>query len=117
MAAADVEIVISQLTDERAAKFQRLAPHFRGPAIDWKHLEYCTTKPEVENPIWRPNESRKTHFLARRSTSRSAAAILDYFPLPVSSRSEVLSTIELLDPQNIGIAIEIWLLSHLHADL
>ncbi len=62
MAAADVEIVISQLTDERAAKFQRLAPHFRGPAIDWKHLEYCTTKPEVENPIWRPNESGKLIF-------------------------------------------------------
>ena len=117
MAAADVEIVISQLTDEIATKYRRLAPHFRGPAIEWKHLEYCTTKPEVENPIWRPNRSGNIHISACRSTSGSAAAILDYFPLPVSSHSDVHSTVGLLDPQNIGIAVEISLLSRLQADI
>ena len=117
MAATDVEIVISKLTDELATKYRRLAPHFRGPAIEWKHLEYCTTKPEVENPIWRPNRSGNIRILACRSTSGSVAAILDYFPLPVSSHSDVHSTVGLLDPQNIGIAVEISLLSGLQADI
>ena len=117
MAATGVEIVISQFTDEIATKYRRLAPHFRGPAIEWKHLEYCTTKPEVENPIWRPNRSGNIHISACRSTSGSAAAILDYFPLPVSSHSDVHSTVGLLDPQNIGIAVEISLLSRLQADI
>ena len=39
MAAADAEIVISQLADVIATEFRRLAPHFRGPAIEWKYLE------------------------------------------------------------------------------
>ena len=117
MAATGVEIVISQFTDEIATKYRRLAPHFRGPAIEWKHLEYCTTKPEVENPRWRPSRSGNIHISACRSTSGSAAAILDYFPLPVSSHSDVHSTVGLLDPQNIGIAVEISLLSGLQADI
>jgi hypothetical protein len=117
MAAADVEIVISQFTDEIATKYRRLAPHFRGPAIEWKHLEYCTTKPEVENPIWRPNQSGNIHISACKSTSGSAAAILDYFPLPVSSHSDVHSIIGLLDHKNIGIADEIWLQSRLQAEI
>ena len=28
-----------------------LTLHFRGPATQWDWLEYCATKPEVENPI------------------------------------------------------------------
>src|SRR5664279_4285390 len=54
MAAFKPDILISQLQDKIATKFQRLTLHFQGPATQWDWLEYCATKPEVKNPIWRP---------------------------------------------------------------
>src|SRR5664279_40176 len=54
MAASKPDILISQLLDKIETKFQRLTLHFRGPATQWEWLEYCATKTEAENPIWRP---------------------------------------------------------------
>jgi hypothetical protein len=54
MATSEMELVISQLLDEIETKFRRLDLHFRGPAFEWHEFKYCPTKPEVENPIWRP---------------------------------------------------------------
>jgi len=48
------EILISQLLDEIETKFWRLHLHFRGPAVEWDRFKYCSTKPEVKNPIWKP---------------------------------------------------------------
>jgi len=50
------------------------------------------------------------------STSGLAAAILD-LSLPVRSDSIVDTSVGLLDPENIGSAIEIALLSHVHMEL
>jgi len=54
MATSEMELVICQLLDETETKFRRLDQHFRGPAFEWDKFKYCPTKPEVENPIWRP---------------------------------------------------------------
>ncbi len=45
------------------------------------------------------------------------AATLDYLPLPVRLHSDVRSTVGLLDPENMGIAVEISLLSRLQAEI
>ena len=56
MAASKPEVLISQLVDKIQTKSQRLNLHFRGPTVQWDWRQYCTTKPEVENPRWRtPN--------------------------------------------------------------
>src|SRR5208282_1609463 len=41
MAAAKPEVLISQLLDKIATPFQRQTPHFRDPATQWRHCEYC----------------------------------------------------------------------------
>ena len=50
------------------------------------------------------------------NTSCLAAAILD-FPLPVAFGSVGNRTIELADPENVGVAVEIFFLSHLEAEI
>ena len=54
MAASKPEILLSRLVDEIETKSQRLNLHFRGQAIQRKKGEHWKTKPEVENPRWRP---------------------------------------------------------------
>ena len=39
MAAADAEIVISQLADVIAMKFRRTPPYFIGPAMFWRYVD------------------------------------------------------------------------------
>jgi len=41
------------LVCEIETKFKRLLQHLLGPAIQRKYFEYCTSKPEMENPKWR----------------------------------------------------------------
>ena len=48
------EMHIYRLVCEIETKFKRLIQHLLGPAIQRKYFEYCTTKPEMENPKWRP---------------------------------------------------------------
>ena len=54
MAASKQDLDIIRLVDEIETKFQRLILHLRGPATQRDYWEYCTIKPEVENPRWRP---------------------------------------------------------------
>ena len=39
MAAADAEIVTSQLADVIAMKFRRIPPYFIGPAMFWEYMD------------------------------------------------------------------------------
>jgi hypothetical protein len=95
MAAADAEIVTSQLADVIAMKFRRIPSYFIGPAMFWKNVR---PNRKWKNPRWRPRRS-------------------GIIPFPARSHSEVLSAIELLDPKNTGFAVEIWLIARLHAKL
>jgi len=54
MAASKPKILISQLLGKIETKCRRLYLHFRGPAVEWDRFKYCSTKPEVKNPIWKP---------------------------------------------------------------
>src|SRR5664279_3354457 len=54
MAATYPEVLISQLVDEIENRFQRLTPHFRGPATQWYYGRFCPTKGEFRKPRWRP---------------------------------------------------------------
>ena len=103
MAAYKPDILISQLLDKIETKFQRLTLHFRGPATQWDWLDNCATKPEVENRGY-------------INVSGVQPAILD-FRLPLMSGGIQNNSIVLLDPENVGIAVEIAFLSSRQAEL
>ena len=77
----------SRLVDEIETKFQRLHPCFRGPATQWKYYECCLTKPEVGNPTIKP-----------------PSWISDF---RFMSHSIQTTSIDFLDPKNMGLAFGI----------
>ena len=87
----------SQLVEEIGTKFQRLPLCLRGPATQWKYYECCLTKPEVGNPTIKP-----------------PSWISDF---RFMSHSIQTTSIELLDPENMGVAVGISFLSHLQAEI
>ena len=54
MAAYKPEVPISRLVDMISKKFKRVYLLSRLHVIQWDWREYFITKPEVENPRWRP---------------------------------------------------------------
>ncbi len=117
MAAAEPEILISQLVDVTAVKFRRLYLCFCVPAIQRCYGHHCANKPEVKNnPRWRPL-NRKYFCKLRYDYSRFGSAAILKFPLPVWSYSIASVSIRLLDLENGGLAEEMWLLTRLQAKI
>ena len=58
---ADVTLLVYHLQ----RKFQRLYPHFLGPAFQRKCYQHCAIKPEVRNPTWR-HQTGSTYISAPR---------------------------------------------------
>ena len=104
MAAAKPEVVITQCTKDIGRRFRRLRLGFPGRRdqrnIDRQRIMLACYK--IQH--------------GELSTSGLAAAIFD-FRLPVMSDRICNSPIELLDPENVGVAVEIALISSLEAEL
>jgi len=92
------KVPIFQLVEELTTRFQIIIPCFRGRTIQWRHLHasMCTS--------------------GDMSTSGLAATILD-LSLPVRSDSIVGISVGLLEPENIGLAVGIALLSCVQVDI
>ena len=60
---------------------------------------------------------QKYSYICLQNYFRFSGSHLGLFPLAVSSHSDVHSTVGILDHQNIGIAVEIWLQSRLQAEI
>ena len=97
MAASKPKVLRAQLVNWIGTKFQRLHPCFRDPATQWKYYKCCMTKLEVGNPTIKP-----------------PSWISDF---RFMSRSIKTTSIELLDPENMGVAFGISFLSHLQAEI
>ena len=84
---------------------------FSGSSKSTERLGTLYDQPEVENPTWRPS-NRNYLYLG----SGLEAAIFG-FPLSVWLNNILISLCGLLDPENVGLAVEISFLSHLQAEI
>jgi len=101
------EVPIFQLVEELATRFLIIIRGFWGQTIKWRHA--LPTLPHHNGRFSRWNSVANMCTSGDMSTSGLAAAILD-LSLPVRSDSIVGITVGLLDPKNIGLAVEIALL-------
>jgi len=106
---------VPKLVDRIETKVKRLYIYFRGPATKWDYQKCCTTKPEVRNPIWWHSNHQQEVPTRYIGIFYLKNAIWD-FTLLVTSHSIASSHIGFLDPENIGIAIGILLLSCLQVE-